>query len=78
MYDMYSVRENNLLKKFTWKDLPVEEQKKIIWEKIVNKINWEYIENFEKLTNNIKKENWILIIMTTGDLDYKIRKYMKL
>lgn len=77
IYDIYSVRENNLLKELTWKDLPIEEQKKIIWEKIANKINWEYIENFDNLTKKIQQENGILIIMTAGDLDYKIRKYIK-
>jgi len=31
IYDIYSVREEELLKELTWLDLPVEEQKKIIW-----------------------------------------------
>jgi len=77
IYDIYSVREEELLKELTWLDLSVEEQKKIIWENIAKKLNGKYIENFDKLLNNIKAEEWIVVVMTAWDLDYKIRQYIK-
>jgi len=77
IYDIYSVRENNLLKELTWLDLPKEQQKQVIWQKIAKKVNWKYISNFKDLINNIKNKNWICVMMTAGDLDYKIRTILK-
>ena len=78
IYDIYSVREENLLKKITWKELPISEQKKLIWKKIANNINWEYIENFDKLKEILKNENWIALVMTAWDLDYKLRQEIRI
>jgi len=76
IYDIYSVRGEELLKELTWLDLPIEEQKNIIWKKIAKQLNWKYVNNFNELTNFIEAENWIIIVMTAWDLDYKIRKYI--
>jgi len=76
LYDIYSVREESLLKELTWKDLPLKEQKKIIWEDIANQVWWIYIEKFEDLITNILNKNWICIILSAWDLDYKMRKHI--
>ena len=77
IYDIYSVREDNLLQELTWLELPKEEQKKIIWEKIANKVWWKYIEEFDNLIKKLENKKWIAIFMTAWDLDYKIRNYIK-
>jgi len=76
IYDIYSVREDNLLQELTWLDLPKDEQKKIIWKKIAHKVGWKYIENFDNLIKELENKEWIAIFMTAGDLDYKIRNYL--
>ncbi len=77
IYDIYSVREEKLLQKITWKTSSVKEQKKLIWNKIAKNINWEYIENFESLIKKLELENWIALVMTAWDLDYKLRKFLE-
>lgn len=77
LYDIYSVREENLLKELTWKDLPVKEQKKIIWENIAKQVWWIYIEKFNELIKNLDKKEGIWVLLTAWDLDYEMRKYIK-
>ena len=76
IYDIYSVREEKLLKELTWKDLPVEQQKQIIWEDIAKQSWWVYINNFDDLIKNLKNKKWIWLLLTAWDLDYKMRKYI--
>ena len=73
IYDIYSVREEKILKKITWLDLPIEKQKQIIWKWIAKSLNWKYIKNFNELKNMIETEKWIAVAMTAWDLDYKLR-----
>lgn len=76
IYDIYSVREDELLKELTWKDLPLDKQKKLIWKDICSKINGNYIENFKELKQKMNQLNWICIIMTAWDLDYEMRNFL--
>ncbi len=77
LYDIYSVREEELLEELTWKALPVEKQKKIVWEDIAKQTWWTYIEDFQKLITILEDKKWIWIILTAWDLDYKIRNFIK-
>ena len=81
IYDIYSVREEDLLKKVweqegnTWtQNTNPKEVIKTIWEKIAKKVGWQYIDNFEDLLQYLSDKNWIVLLMTAGDLDYKMRK----
>ncbi len=81
IYDIYSVREDDLIQKLIKDrnlDVKTNQQAiKKIWEQIANKLKWKYIDNFENLIENIKGLEWITVIMTAWDLDYKIRNYLK-
>ena len=80
VYDIYSVREQKLLKQLwekewkIWTDQTTEKEViKTIWEKIAKKSWWIYIDNFDNLIEFLNDKNWVLLIMSAGDLDYKIR-----
>ena len=81
IYDIYSVREDKLIKQLIKeKNLDVKNNQEAIqqiWTQIAQKLNWKYIDNFNKLINSIEAENWIVVIMTAWDLDYEIRNYLK-
>ena len=76
IYNIYSVREDNLIRKLANNNLPKNEQIKEIGENIAKKVNWQYIDNFNKLTENLENKEGILVIMTAWDLDYKIRNFL--
>ncbi len=80
IYDIYSVREDKLIKQLIKeKNLDVKNNQEAIqqiWTQIAQKLNWKYIDNFDKLIENLTQENWIVVLMTAWDLDYKIRNYL--
>ena len=81
IYDIYSVREEELLKQL-WKkegniwteDTNPKEVVKTIWKKISDKVWALYLDNFDNLLEYLYDKNWIVVLMTAWDLDYKIRK----
>ena len=78
IYDIYSVREKGILEEYSGKSGDSRNLKWEIWEKIALKCWWKYIKNLETLVENLEKEEekWVVVIMTAGDLDYKIRNYL--
>lgn len=76
IYDIYSAREEKYLKKGWWKNLEIDEIKKIIWEDIAKKTNWIYIESFEGLVNEMQGKEWVAVLLTAWDLDYKFREFI--
>ncbi len=78
IYDIYSVREKNILEEYSGKSGDTANLKWEIWRKIAMKCWGKYVSNIDDLIERLKKEeDGIVVIMTAGDLDYKIRNYLK-
>ena len=81
IYDIYAAREN--IKDFIEHHAFIQKENIHTLEDLGNhfaKVCWgTYTTNFEVITKAIEqaKNDTIIVIYSAGDIDYKIRKYLK-
>ncbi len=83
IYNIYSIREEKLLKKIRenlWnkrtESINTQYIIKTIWKNIAKKVWWTYIANFENLIDFLKNKKWIALIMSAWNLDYEMRNFI--
>lgn len=79
IYDIYAARENlqELIKKIpTRKGIKNIQQ---LWASFAEACWWKYIDTFESISKIIQQaeKNSIVVIYSAGDIDYKLRNYLK-
>lgn len=76
VYDIYSAREEDLIKQITGESGSLDEIKFKIWNKLAKDVKWIYVENFEELLQKLQNREWTAVLLTAWDLDYKMRNFM--